>query len=526
MSKSIKLIFLFICVSLISNNLFAKISTKTINKNGINYGSNKEIGDYPFYATHVSDDKNGGKNKLRLLNSGIAAFQERIDMVRRAKKEIILEYFIYERDTAGKVLLNELIKRSSEGIKVRILLDKSITIIELDEYYGKFIKEHGIKLSHNNRAIDPSSAQFRTHRKIFAIDGKEAITGGRNIGDDYFDMDPEYNFFDRDVHITGPIVKVLWESFEKFWNHSQIKRSKEPKPTHRARMFRNSRGRQRYTRLRTEQHERRLAEANDFVNNMTGVSDITKRIEDTARPILNQIKTHVCPKVTYVSDIPGANLKKRIFKNYRTKYKILRKEIHRRLLNKEETGDEVILMSPYFMLNDQWQKDLNYLLENKKKVKIYTNSLGSTDAFYVAANFYRIVFDWQQKGLIPFIHDSSYGALTEVYDESVTNARWGMHSKTQIYDKDSVYIGTYNIDNRSDFYNAEMGIFCDGSESLVKDVKANLNKRLKNAYEIIGQGKAIDSAGQPADVFGNASEEELKKMKMMKIPGLLFEFLM
>jgi cardiolipin synthase C len=526
MQNIIKIFIVIICGSLISVGLAAKEISKTIKKSGIYFGSDKDIGKFPFYATHFSDDKNGGTNKLRLLNSGIAAFQERIDMVRRAKNEIILEYFIYQRDTAGKILLNELIKKSREGVKVRILLDKSITIIELDEYYGKFIKEHGIRLSHNNRAIDPSSAQFRTHRKIFAIDGLEAITGGRNIGDDYFDMDPEYNFFDRDVHITGPIVKALWESFEEFWNHSQIKKSKEPKATYRARMFRNRRGRERYTQLRTEQHERRLAEANDFVNNMTGISVITKRIEDIARPILNQTQTHICPKVTYVSDTPGANVKNRIFSDYREKYKILRKEIHRRLLNKEETGDEVILMSPYFMLNDQWKKNLNYLLNHNKKVKLYTNSLGSTDAFYVAANFYRIIFDWQKKGLTPMIHDSSYGALTEVYDESVANARWGMHSKTHIYDKDSAYIGTYNIDNRSDFYNAEMGIFCDGSESLVKDLKVNLNKRLKNSYEITGPGKAIDNAGQAADVFGNASEEELKKMKMMKIPGLLFEFLM
>ncbi len=499
------------------SNLYAKSSE---------FITNKKIGPYPYYAAHISNEDKGKVNRLKLLNSGIAAFQERIDMVRRAKKEIILEYFIYERDTAGKVLLNELIKKAQEGVRVRMLLDKSITIIEVDEYYGKFIKEHGIELSHNNRAIDPSSAQFRTHRKIFAIDRKEAITGGRNIGDDYFDMDPEYNFYDRDVHITGPIVQALWDSFEGFWNHSQILPSKEPKPSHRSRMFRNRRSRERYVSLRSPQHERRLAEANEFVNNMEGVDSIAKRVEDTARPILNNIKSHLCPKVTYVSDTPGANLKRRIFNDYRKRYKILRKEIHRRLLDKNETGDEVILISPYFMLNNQWEKDLNFLLGENKKVKLYTNSLGSTDAFYVAANFYRIIFDWEKKGLVPMIHDSSFGALTPVYDESVAKARWGMHSKTQIYDNDSVYIGTYNIDNRSDFYNAEMGIFCDGSKSLVDELKEKFNKRLQNAYTITGEGTAIDKDGTPADVFGNASEAELRKMKMMKVPGRLFEFLM
>lgn len=488
--------------------------------------TNKSIGPYPYYAAHISS-KEEGENKLKLLNSGLAALQMRLDMIRRAKKEIILEYFIYERDLAGKILFHELIKKAKEGVRVRILLDKSITIIEMDEYYGKFLKEHGIELSHNNRAIDPSSAQFRTHRKLFAIDRKEAITGGRNIGDDYFDLDEVYNFYDRDVWIQGPIVQALWDSFDGFWKHSQIKKSKEPRATFRSRqIFRSNRARKRYEALRTPQHLRRLEEARSFINDMDGMDEKIKEIEKVSKPLLNLTKTHVCPKATYISDTPGANLKKRVMRSYRDKYKILRKELHRRLLTENETGDEVYLMSPYFMLNDQWQKDLNYLLDTGKKVHLYTNSLGSTDAFYVAANFYRIIFDWQKKGLIAYIHDSKFGGLTPAVNDAVKKARWGMHSKTMIFDNDSAYIGTYNIDNRSDFYNAEMGIFCDGSKEFVDELKENLQSRLQNAYTITGEKKAVDKDGNEADWLGNASDDTVRSMNLMKIPGRIFEFLM
>ncbi|MCO4792064.1 MAG: phospholipase D family protein [Bacteriovoracaceae bacterium] len=492
-----------------------------------NFILNKNIAPYPFYAAHKSGDKVSEQNKLQLLNSGIASLQKRIDLIKKAKKEIILEYFIYEQDTAGKVLLKQLQMRAAEGIKVRVLLDKSITVIEMDEYFAKFMKESGIEVAFHHRAIDPSSAQFRTHRKILAIDGKEAITGGRNIGDDYFDIDPVYNFLDRDVHIEGPIVKALWDSFDEFWEHKSVRKAEDPKPTHRLRMFRgNRRNQERYLNVRTTQHLRRLEEGREFSENMEGILEYTKKIEEVARPILDKTKIHVCPKVTYISDRPGGNLNTRLRSDYKVKWRITRKEIFDRLYKSAVEGNEVILVSPYFMLNRDWRDAINNLLDRNTKVKMYTNSLGSTDAFYVSANFYRIIFDIEKRGLIPYIHDSKYAGITDVVDPSIEKTRWGVHSKTHIYDEDSFYIGTYNIDNRSDFYNAEMGIFCDGNKELTAELKTNIERRLEQSYEIVGDMKAVDKNGAEADVYGNADEKAIKIMKAIKLPSWLFEFVM
>lgn len=488
---------------------------------------NEKIGPYPFYAAHESGDKSDEQNKLQLLNSGIASLQKRIDLIRKAKKEIILEYFIYEQDTSGKLLLNELKKRAAEGIKIRVLLDKSITVIEMDEYFAKFMKEAGIQVAFHHRAIDPSSAQFRTHRKILAIDNKEAITGGRNIGDDYFDIDPVYNFLDRDVHIEGPIVEALWDSFDAFWKHRSVLIARDPKPTHRLGMFRgNRRNQERYLNVRMTQHVRRLEKGREFVENMEGIEELTKRVEEVARPILDNTKVHVCPKVTYISDLPGGNVLTRMRSDYKPKWRVTRKEIFDRLYKAAVQDNEVILVSPYFMLNSDWKDVLGNLLDRNTKVRMYTNSLGSTDAFYVSANFYRIIFDWEKRGLIPYIHDSGYAGITDVVDPSFEKTRWGVHSKTHIYDEDSLYIGTYNIDNRSDFYNAEMGIFCDGNKELVAELKGNIERRLDQAYEIVGDMKAEDENGEEADIYGNATEKAIKIMKAIKIPSWIFEPLM
>jgi putative cardiolipin synthase len=92
-----------------------------------------------------------------------------------------------------------------------------------------------------------------------------------------------------------------------------------------------------------------------------------------------------------------------------------------------------------------------------------------------------------------------------------------------IFDEDSLMIGTYNIDNRSDYYNNEMAIFCDGNKELVMDLKNNIDERMKNAFEITGEMRALDGKGHSADVYGGADEEAIRKMKNWKIPARIFE---
>ena len=57
------------------------------------------------------------------------------------------------------------------------------------------------------------------HNKTFIVDGKVVITGGRNIADEYFDYDHEYNFRDRDILLLGKESKTVQKSFNQFWNH-------------------------------------------------------------------------------------------------------------------------------------------------------------------------------------------------------------------------------------------------------------------------------------------------------------------
>jgi cardiolipin synthase C len=90
-------------------NLISFIFTSAIGVVSLN--TNAQFDDYPFYAESIVQNTTPSESKIvenqvQILHSGIASFQKRIDLVRKAKKSIIMEYFIWEKDTSGLLLIH------------------------------------------------------------------------------------------------------------------------------------------------------------------------------------------------------------------------------------------------------------------------------------------------------------------------------------------------------------------------------------------------------------------------------------
>lgn len=180
---------------------------------------------YPYQVTSTEP------HQMRVINSGLAALYAGVDMIRRAQDSLELEYFIFNPDKGGRIILKELVKAAERGVRVRVLIDKSLAVFVLDKFYAEVLKEKGVELRYYNAAplIAISSSQFRNHRKLMVMDGIEAITGGRNIADEYFDLSEKFNFLDRDAWIAGPIVKPMLETFDKYWKDAITQVPKKPK---------------------------------------------------------------------------------------------------------------------------------------------------------------------------------------------------------------------------------------------------------------------------------------------------------
>ena len=482
----------------------------------------------PFYK--VEDSTNMmANNEMIILNSGIASLQFRLDMIERAQKSIEVEYFIYNQDQAGRILTHALIKAAKRGVKVRILVDKSMPIFALDNHIAKELRQYGVDLRFYNDAslLELSTTQFRSHRKLFVIDDIEAITGGRNIGDDYFDLSEHFNFLDRDIHVKGSIVKTMRESFDKFFEHKITEDPKSPKkPSSSSLKF--YKGGRRSSAIRkykndVKNFEKAKRNAKIFLVETEKDIQMKNKIEEISRPILNSKRTYSCPQTTYASDLPGARFSQRVRADYSQKYRVLRKVLEDKV---EAVEQDLLISSPYF-INNKATRGLMYdLLKKDINIKIYTNSLGSTDAVYVAANFYTDVFKWQAAGVEPYIHNGKWQPTEETVSEGVKTAKWGTHSKTQVYDNDEVMIGTYNIDNRSNYYNSEMGLFCKGNKALTKEVVDSINERAESGYKIIEDKKAVDNDNLSADVYGNPTKMSKFIMNAIAIPSILLKDLL
>lgn len=469
---------------------------------------------YPYHQVDVYDPKTDhNRNEIQVLNSGVVALQMRIDMIRRAQRSIEVEYFIFSPDLSGKIIVQELVVAAKRGVNVRLLIDKSATVFEFDEFYAQALKQYNIEVRYYNAApiYYISTINFRNHRKLLVVDDREAITGGRNIENDYFDLSTHYNFLDRDLYVEGSIVPAMRTSFDAFYDHSISERFQTPqKPTY---------------RVELQKYERRIAQAADFLASNEAERAARIKIEAIARPLLLQKKRYLCPETTFTTDAPGGSFWTRFKDPYSDNYRFLRKTIFDKVMSVDQ---ELILASPYLLNNRKSEHLMQTMLDKQVKLTLYTNSLSSTDASYVAAQLYQHVYDWQKLGITTYVHAGEWLAETDVVFPETKLARWGMHAKTQVYKRSNgneVMVGTYNIDNRSNHYNTEMGLFCKGNNDLVQAIESSILSRAQQGYTIIAENEAIDNRGNKVNVYG-AGNPDITKMKYMWLPSWMFNFLL
>lgn len=470
--------------------------------------------DEPYRVTSTD------KHEMRVINSGLGSLYARVDMIRRAKKSIDIETFIFNTDTAGKVIMQELAAAAKRGVKVRVLVDKSPTQHQLDEHYAKAIKAQGIDIRYYNTAgvFSPSSVQFRNHRKLMVRDGEEAITGGRNIADEYFDLSKKFNFLDRDVTVEGNIVKSMDKTFDNYWNSKITEEPKEPQEPRYIHIGKNP---QEWYESRLKAFAKAEKKAKDFFKPDAETEKALKRMEVAGLEAFNDHQKHECPEVAFASDREGASFKESWNnEEYSKKYRLLRQEIMKWM--DEKIRDEMILDTPYFLENSMSEKLVQFLTKKKAKVKLFTNSLASTDAIHVSTVFGDTVMNYTPyDDFKAYVYRGNYSEERKLDDEEVRKATWGTHSKSMVFSSDAFMIGSFNFDNRSSYYNTELALFCAGSPELTKDITENINKRVSNAIK-------LDTNGDPDCNEVHPEVGALKKALyyIIKIPSHMFQHLL
>lgn len=468
------------------------------------------------YSEENSNDpfstRSAKSHEVILLNHGLASLEVRLQMIERAQKTIDVEYFIYRTDKSAKLFTQALVKKAREGVKVRMLLDYFMVKSDLSPFFTHELEKEGIEIKYFNTtsSLNMFSGQYRNHRKVLLIDGQEALTGGRNIGDEYFDLHHEYNFLDREIHLQGELVSAIQKTFDKTFNaklSERVKRKKMPESDDI--QYRNENDDFQFERD-LNIWKKKVKEAEEFVS-APMESALHDNIRSKGQEELDREFHGKCEQMTFLSEYPNVGTKNR------KKDRIIKHNIFERINNSKES---IVIDSPYFIVNDELGQSLERALDNKVDVKLLTNSLNSTDAIYVYAAFDSIAKKWLNKGLDSFIFKGIRPASYDVLEDQAGKARFGVHSKVFIFDQKDVVIGTYNVDPRSANYNSEMVVTCENSPELAAEVKKDIDSRLEGSIHLDSE-KAIEDAEFYQIGFG-------KKLVyyFLKIPSNIFDYLL
>lgn len=165
-------------------------------------------------------------NKVDLYFSGEEKFEALLKSIESAKKFIHMEYYIFKKDDIGIRVRDALIIKALEGVEVKLLVDgmggRTLTrkflqpLIdaggEFGVFFPPFIPIFNIRIN------------YRNHRKITIIDGREAFIGGFNVGNEYLGLKRKFGYW-RDTHmkIRGSAISSLQWRFFLDWRFATKK---------------------------------------------------------------------------------------------------------------------------------------------------------------------------------------------------------------------------------------------------------------------------------------------------------------
>lgn len=141
------------------------------------------------------------ENEVEVLVNGEEKFSKVFEVIQKAKHHIHLEYYIYENDDIGNKLADLLVLKAKEEVVVRFLYD-DMGSGKIGKKLLNRLKEAGVEVSPVNKItfrIFANRVNYRDHRKIIIVDGKEVFTGGINVSDKY--INPNSKQYWRDIHL-------------------------------------------------------------------------------------------------------------------------------------------------------------------------------------------------------------------------------------------------------------------------------------------------------------------------------------
>lgn len=424
------------------------------------------------------------KTGVYVLEDGGTSMIARAWLSEYAEKTIDIQYFIFSTDNVGLIACDYLVRAADRGVKVRILVDDimvdagSHEILTLDSHKNIEIKVYnpGTNLGKNifskinKLSSDFRGANQRMHNKTFTVDKQVVITGGRNIADEYFDYDHEYNFRDRDVILFGKASNQINTSFEQFWTSGlslPVAELISDTSVH-------STDATRFDRL----HQYACNPENFWPQVRERITQLPKAFKQ----ICNSGELVWTDSVLFVSDIPGKNDGSKDLAGGGITTSALMALV-------KNAKKSIAIQSPYLITTELGNSLFREAVKRGVNVRILTNSLASTDNLEAFSGYQKGRLELLKTGvrIFEFKPDAKerYKIMTGALQKEINYTPiFGLHAKSMVIDDNITVIGTFNLDPRSANLNTECVTVIRSkkiSEGVLKGMEIEFNS--DNAWE-------------------------------------------
>ena len=451
-----------------------------------------------------------GQAGLSLIADNLDAFTVRALTAREAGRSLDLQYYIWKPDLTGSLIVHEVVRAADRGVRVRLLLD-DLNSHAKDSVLAALARHPNIEV----RLFNPSRARQsyflrgvelllrvfslnrRMHNKAWIADGRIAVVGGRNIGDEYFGAAEASNFLDADLAVVGEPVRETARIFDAYWNSPAA--------------------------IPLDQ----LVDADELsLPRLRRVGALEYRSEG-ARPYVEQLRRSPSvqallrgsrglrwtPDAHVVSDPPqkaeGAPRRGDWLIDAITPAFV-------------DTRREMFISSPYFVPGDDGVASLLRMRDRGVRIGILTNSLAATDVAAVHGGYapYRVPL---LRGGIELYELKARGAPggggSGLLGSSSSEA--SLHTKAFMSDGDVGFVGSVNFDPRSINLNTEMGILFTDTQ-LTRDLLRLYEWKVghENSYRLWlenGELRWEDAGADPPRMWTREPDADWKRRAMAAV---------
>jgi putative cardiolipin synthase len=370
------------------------------------------------------------------LNSGQDALGARVGLIERAETSIDVQSYLIKDDISGNLVALHLAAAADRGVRVRLLMDDALTdevdsgLLSLDEHDNIEVRVFNPFPRRRSRFVS-LLANFnilnrRMHNKSFTVDNQVTIVGGRNLADEYYRTGGATEFIDEDLLAIGPPVDDVSDGFDEYWNSPEaIPMAAFDKMVAHGRVAESVKEARKFV---DEHSDTAFLKGVDgrLIDDLIGgrlelILADAEVVQDRPEKVRNLIRRRVSATSAYLQQMVSA------------------------------ATEELIVITPYFVPQQQGVDFFGALVKKGVRVIIITNSLASTNHSSVHAVYARYRKPLLQQGVELY-------ELRPRFEAMETETKLTLHSKVATVDRTKMFVGSFNLDPRSLYLNTEMGM--------------------------------------------------------------------